>query len=483
MVQNIKIIDLLDALNKEELADFQRYMQSPYFVKGNAKDELFNLLNYITGVYMLSDNHHKEPFDREDAFSFVYPNQLFVDKKIEKALSALHSHLKNFISVHRFSLPQNAINRDIEQLVFLRQRGLHNRYKNFANTLLSDIKNLEAYDIESIKSSFDLNYEIYKYDFQYNIKNSHEKFGTVVEQLEVYYLAAKLELMNLYLTISYFSSVELPKETDLLIKNSLFPEELIKKYPFLHVNYCTIRLMQKKELLVSEVEDAKALLEEYEKIIEKNKYKQILTFLRNVCLLNTLKRRYEFYPLLFQLSKEHYERGYLHYDGKITSSALISISQTALINREFDWCKHFIDEQKDKVLNDTPEQDYYHLALANYYTFKGDFDQALSLVPATMPTPDIHLLAKRIELKCYYEIKSPLLDAKIDAFRMFLSRMSKNTISDQLHQSNSNFLNILNQIHMSIPGDKKRNQKLLERIEEKSYLFEREWLIQKVHER
>lgn len=483
MVQNIKIIDLLDALNKEELADFQRYMQSPYFVKGNAKDELFNLLNYITGVYMLSGNHHKEAFNKEEAFSIVFPDQLFVDKKIEKALSALHTHLKNFISVHRYVQPQNTIHRDIEQLVFLRERGLHNRYKNLANYLLDDIKNLGAYDIESMKSSFILSYEVYRYDFQYNIKNSHEKFGAVVEQLEVYYLAAKLELMNLYLTISYFSSVELPKETELLIKNSLFPEELIQKYPFLQVNYCIFGLMKKKDVTVMEVEEAKSLFEKHENQIEKSKYKQILTLLRNVCLLSTLKQRYEFYPILFQLSKEHYERGYLHHDGKISSSALISISQTALINREFDWCKHFIDEQKDKILNDTPEQDYYHLALANYYTFKGDFDQALSLVPATMPTPDIHLLAKRIELKCYYETKSPLLDAKIDAFRMFLSRISKNTISDQLHQSNSNFLNILNQIHMSIPGDKKRNQKILERIEEKSYLFEREWLIKKVHER
>ncbi len=289
--------------------------------------------------------------------------------------------------------------------------------------------------------------------------------------------------MNLYLTMSYFSSVELPKETNLIISNSLFPEELINKYPFLQVNYCIFGLMKKKDVTVLEVEGAKSLFEKHESQIEKSKYKQILTLLRNVCLLSTLKQRYEFYPLLFQLSKEHYERGYLYYDGKITSSALISISQTALINREFDWCKHFIDEQKEKILNDTPDQDYYHLALANYYTYKGDFDQALSLVPATMPTPDIHLLAKRIELKCYYETKSPLLDARIDAFRMFLSRISKNTISDQLHQSNSNFLNILNQIHMSVPGDKKRNQKLLERIEEKSYLFEREWLVQKVHER
>lgn len=483
MATNVKILDLFSSLKKEEVIDFQRFIQSPFFNKGLQHAEMEALLLYLIDLKKGGDKPGELEFDREKAFAKVFPDQNFVEKKIEKVLSALHGALKNFVSYNAYCQPAYHIDRQIRQLEFLRERGLHNRYKNLSATLEEEILRVEVESLPFLKKTHEFKYEKYLYDFQYNIKNSSTPFFELIESLEVSYWANKLEILNQYLTISYFSSVELPDDVRSVIESSDFPIKLIEKHPLLHITYGIFMLLRNQDTSVSDVKHLQNLSREYENVVERDKLKQVLTYLRNVCVLGTLKRRNEFFPLLFQLSKEHYERGYLYHDGKITSSALISISQTALINREFEWCKHFIDEQKDKILNDTPEQDYYHLALANFYTHKGDFDQALSLVPATMPTPDIHLLAKRIELKCYYETKSPLLDAKIDAFRMFLSRISKNTISDQLHQSNSNFLNILNQIHMSIPGDKKRNQKILERIEEKSYLFEREWLIKKVNER
>jgi hypothetical protein len=483
MASNIKIIDLLSTLNKSELSDFQRYIQSPFFHKGILQDEMCALLNYIIQSQKMQSERDEIDFDRTEAFKKVYPGQNFVEKKIEKVLSALHQSLKNFIAYNAYQKPEFQFNRQLQYLTYLRDRGLHNRYKNLANSMDDEIGMLEYESIKNLKNAFDFSYERYNYEIQFNSKVAHLKFQEVLEGLEVSYLAVKLELLIQYLSVSFFSNIELSPEIDALIELSYFPETLIQKHPLLMLQYNLFLLFKSKEITRSGIEKVQQYFLECEKKIEREKVQQIATFLRNICVMGVVKDRNEFYPLLFQLSKEHYERGYLYFDGKITSSALISISQTALINREFDWCKHFIDEQKDKILNDTSDHDFYHLALANYYTYKGEFDQALALVPATMPTPDIHLLAKRIELKCYYETKSPLLDAKIDAFRMFLSRISKNTISEQLHQSNSNFLNILHQIHMSVPGDKKRNQKLLERIEEKSYLFEREWLVQKVNER
>ncbi len=467
---NIKIYDLLVVLTPKELVDFQRYIQSPFFQENVMQDEMSALLCYLIEKIKEPTTDENKNFDREAAFAAVYPGQEFKEKKIEKVLSALHIALRNFTGIYAFLQPETLRERQLFQLAFLREKGLQNRYKILASSMLETTNTQQIESVPLLKIKFDLSYEIYKNELQNDIKNSHQKFHSVLESLEASYLASKIELLNQYLTMGYFSSLEMSEEINTLIEHSYFPENLIEQHPLLHLTYYVFLLLKSKETTVGEVENLRTLFAKYESFIEPSIIRQFSTLLRNVCVLGTMKRRYEFYPLLFQLSKEHYEKGYLHHDGKITASSLISISQTALINKAFDWCESFIRDQKDKILNDTPEQDFYHLALANFYTFNGQFEDALAVVPATMPTSDNHLLAKRIELKCYYETKSPLLDAKIDAFRMFLSRISKNQISEQLHQSNSNFLNILNQIHMAIPGDKQRNLKVLERINEKEYM-------------
>jgi hypothetical protein len=479
MIPKIKIIDLLTTLTKEEVIDFQRFIQSPFFHKGIMQKEMGVLLEYLNELKFIDSGEDQEVFDRKNAFDRVYPNQPFVEKKIEKVLSALHIALKDFTAFNAFSQPDFQINRQLLQLAYLREKNLQNRYKNLSSTVWEGLNALPTESVPNLRLGFELNYETFIFEIQHNVKNAHLRFQGVLEDLEVSYLANKIELLNLYLTTSYFSASSLPEEIESIIQHSYFPQKLIEQHPLLLLTYNVFLLLKSRDASVDSVSDLHNLFIQNESKINPGKIRQFSTLLRNVCVLGTMKRRYEFYPLLFQLSKEHYEKGYLHHDGKITASSLISISQTALINKAFDWCESFIRDQQDKILNDTPEQDFYHLALANFYTFNGQFEEALAVVPATMPTSDNHLLAKRIELKCYYETKSPLLDAKIDAFRMFLSRISKNQISEQLHQSNSNFLNILNQIHMAIPGDKQRNLKILERINEKEYLFDRDWLIEK----
>ena len=483
MASNIKIIDLFLVLTNDEVIDFQNFIQSSFFHKSTVQEELKALLDYLIELKQGTAQGKEIVFDRENAFKRVYPNQVFVEKKIEKALSALHLSLKNFTAFNIYNHKDHQIDRQIKQLTFLRDRQLHNRYKNLSKSIMDELNAVERKGIQSLKINFELNYELYIYESQYNIKSAHLMFQSVAESLEVSYLAHKIELLNQYLTVSYFSSVPIPEEIEQMIQNSTFPEKIIEKNPLLFLMYKIFLLLKEKEVTINDISYLNNLFLGLEAKISTVRIRQFLTLLRNVCLLASLKKRQEFLPLLFVLFKEHYEKGYLHYDGFITASAFTSVINTALVNKEYDWCETFIRQQKGKILNDTPSDDFYHLGLANFYTFTNQFEEALSTVPASLPTTDALLMAKRIELKCYYETKSSLLDSKIDAFRMYLSRISKNLVSEQLHQSNSNFLNILNQIHSSIPGDKKRNLKILDRIEEKAYLFEREWLIEKTQTR
>ena len=82
-------------------------------------------------------------------------------------------------------------------------------------------------------------------------------------------------------------------------------------------------------------------------------------------------------------------------------------------------------------------------------------------------------------MKIYYELNSDLLPYKIDAFKMYLSRASQKVISSLTREQNTNFVNILFQISTTAKGDKARAQRLIQRIQDKQSIADREWLLEK----
>jgi hypothetical protein len=95
---------------------------------------------------------------------------------------------------------------------------------------------------------------------------------------------------------------------------------------------------------------------------------------------------------------------------------------------------------------------------------------------------DYQLTCKRLELKALYELQEDLFHYKLDAFKMFLSRTSPKLLSKNLQKMHLEFVNVLAQIAASIPGDKERSERLLERMEEKKQAIEWLWLTAKARE-
>ena len=89
------------------------------------------------------------------------------------------------------------------------------------------------------------------------------------------------------------------------------------------------------------------------------------------------------------------------------------------------------------------------------------------------------LHGKRLELKALFELRSELLPYKLDAFKMFLSRTSQKLLSENQRKIHSDFANLLHQLVYSNPGDPKRSELLIKRIQEKKQSAEWRWLIEK----
>lgn len=480
MSNPIRMLDLLSSLNGAELNDFQRFIVSPYFHKAAVPDGLETLLTQV--IHHLNQHSDSKVFDREAVYQIVFPGQPFVDKKLEKMLSLLHQLLRRFIAIRYFEQSGDDNDIALQQLRYFQERGLTSRFEALADEMSTKLSNTTPETVEHFRQRSLLEYEISKFEHSFKPgKAPHTSIPGTVEALEAHHLLIKLELFNQYLLAQKRVLFQLPEEFNDILTHSYFPPKLLAKHPLLLLTHRIFLLLQKDVPEIADFEEAQQLFKTHEHLIPLAFAQIYLTYLRSLCALLVNNNHTQLLYTLFELSKEHYDRGYMFMEsGEIWHNNLLATSNVALRAGALDWCEHFLEENKNRVFNDPPAGDHYRLCKANLLFYQGQYEQALDFIPQSMASLDFLLFARRLELKCYYELKSDLLEYKIDAFKMYLSRASKSLISTSIRERNGNFVNMLTQLNNSLFDDDSRAQKLLARIDSKDNITDREWLMEKV---
>ena len=152
----------------------------------------------------------------------------------------------------------------------------------------------------------------------------------------------------------------------------------------------------------------------------------------------------------------------------------------AIMASNFDWAMEFVEAHKNKVIGETEDLQYYHINKAQCLFAQKQFQAALDILPPTSENAMYYLLARRLEVMCYYELHADNIIGKIEAFKMLIRRASEKFLSPALRDVNNAFANILYQIVLSPRGDKKRATVIEERIKAKKELAESRWLLAKV---
>lgn len=477
MISNIKLSNLLTVLTKDELIEFEHFINSPFYNRSGQSGNLTALFHFLLKAVQES-KVISAPFDRRQAFAVTFPETAYVDGKLEKSLSVLHHLLKQYISVRQRALEDNTFEDFLHQLAFYRERGLKNRYENLRDQIWDLPEITGVMNWNTLRRRFAIKYEVTVYEVAQNSKKIAELIPKTMENLEASFLFNKLELINQYLLFQRISRFDLSDEVKELIAQEYFSEKIIEKQPILLLSYRTFRLLEQGNPSVAAFYELQDLFEFLKNEVDAEYTRVFLTYLRNFCAILVLDGQSGLLPVLFRLSNEHYRLGYLYQiSNKIHVTALISVSNTALLVNELKWAEEFIAVHENRILGDTDDVSYFRLAQANLLFYKKKYEDAVSKIPDSLSIVDAYLFARRLELKCWYELQSPLLDSKIDAFRMYISRAGRDTLPALSKKRNANFINLLARIHTTAPGSTKRIAKLLEEARNETQIVEKEWLI------
>lgn len=291
-------------------------------------------------------------------------------------------------------------------------------------------------------------------------------------------------LINAYLLQQKLTNVNTPDIIFKWIEETKIPLKYLNSSPIINIYYIIFTLLQKENHELNDVQLLFKHIRKYETKFDFELLNATYAYLRNICALILFRQpsRTDAYHLIFELYKLSLEKGLLHYQGKLHPSRYMAINDYACKVKEFDWGRTFLEKHKDEIIGENETRDIYKFNLAQHLFARGEFEACLDLIPPTSPFVDYLFAGKRLELKAYYETSSDLLHYKLDAFKMFILRTSKKLLPQDRYQKNLDFLNLLVQINASIPGDKKRADKLIERIKEKKQAAEWLWLMAKAEE-
>lgn len=477
-MEQSQLIELIRTLTQTEKELIQQLASIPYFNQGKMKAFVPRLLDICMG------HPWQEPqtiLDKKTVFSSLFPDQEFVEGKLEKTMVEAHKIVRTALLIQQYLREGNDFQLGFDFTKVARTKGMDVRYQHLLARLQKSQSEFAFKNETFFDQQVKLENAIHESECYHNQKKGDLNVPNLIQALEANYHLKRYAILNRYLLQLKTSKIEVPAVLLNQIEESKVPIRFLEESPVLKASHAVFHLLKKERPEISDVRTLFELLILNERNFDRESLQEFYTYLRNICtlVLSTDAENTVVESMLHELFKDNLERGYLHYEGKLHSSRYWAVSSIALRVKDYNWAITFIEKYKHDLIGENESQDIYRLNMANYLFCLGRFSECLDWIPATSPFVDYLLTGKRLEIKAYYELKSDLLSFKLDTFKVFLSRTSPKLLSEVHNQNHQDFVNLLIQIHISLPGDQKRAEKVISRIRDRKQAAEWRWLLEK----
>jgi hypothetical protein len=237
--------------------------------------------------------------------------------------------------------------------------------------------------------------------------------------------------------------------------------------------YCYLALVHPKEY--HHFEKFKALVFQYQSHFPKQEIRDLFLLTTNYCirLMNQGERHFAIEGL--SIFKEGLKNEALLINGMLSHFTYRNIVAMAIISKDFDWVETFIQNYKDRLIeNHRESMSSFNLAWLEYE--RKNYDKALILLNKSNFTDLLlNLSAKTIAMKIYFEIDAfDLLYSHLEAMKKFIDR------KEIIAYHKKNYLNTIKFTKklLDIPiSNRSVKEKLREEIESTASVAEKNWLL------
>ena len=476
---NRKLLEVLSRLDSTELKKLRLLLLSPYINPGYQDVVLIELYDYI--ISYQSDEEHPM-LDKAVVFARFFPGKPYRENE-KNALDGLMSKLVNLV---RTFLMHEKLRRDayeteyqetLASLQFYRRHGLEER---FWQTVKAASKRQEEWPYKDARH----------YQRQFSLAEEIAAFKTIMNTFQD---DANIETTSYYLD-TYYSIVHLEIECALMYQQQLtgqpYDDEQISQ--LLSIAHWgegeQVALIRLYKLIIHLLKDPysdeqynsfETLLDQSASEIPAETYSNLKAFQRYFWSRRYIKSGEAFYrQKLFDLYKDHFEKGYFYVDGSITLTSLRVLIIFALKLGHFDWVKKVLDDHPpSRICGTRYPAEAHNLNLAEYHFSKKEYPEAVEKLQYRLfENPNFSLFVDVLLIKIYFETEDELLESRMKALEQKVRRVK---ISPDARNRYTNFLKKLDKINRHIwQKESSRYEKMTQEIKTTPQILEREWLLE-----
>jgi hypothetical protein len=473
-MHNSKLLGVLSIFEKDELDRLLDFIRSPYFNNSYNADRYLTLLEYLASHPDIVEND--AALTMEIVYAKVFPNEPFKKGKLEKIMSGLLSLIFEFIS-HEY--PSEYHLKELRIASFFRKRGHEKIFWSFIQKTQKALKKKKM-NLKYFQEKLELEEEIETFYEINNTRSDELNISSTIENLDIFFI-----LKRLIYTVSLLAQnrhIKLDVLPTVKLIDSLEPLILREEYlkvPTLQVYlkaYQVLRFRKKERNPF--LKDYREALEKHKDVFPPMELKSLQAILRIIATGQYNNVEKSEIRELFELFREHLVKGYLYYGGKIYPSTLNTITIIGSRCNEFDWVESFLKKHRKKIVSSKNTEEVYRLNFAYLYFYKNDYEEAMNYLDENYQDLYYKIMAKKLEIMIYFMIDSPLLESKMEAYKVLVFRYSKSKMPGDKAEIFNRFIDILRQIiHPKTYKNTKRLSKILEKVKENTQISEREWLL------
>lgn len=423
----------------------------------------------------------------EKAFVFksLFPDETYNESKLDKVASEALKVVRRFITVCCTEEHSIAYRHWITQAQFFRQRGLDTEYRAAMEQLEKQQDEMQYREQEYFFRRFNLEAERVRYLSRHNNRKSDFNIPETIQNLDIIYIITKMEYCSSLLRRSNQTNLHSPQSFTLLNEVLDLAKNQYLHVPVVAAYYYVFRMLLRREEQEGEAyQHLKQVLDTSASHFSPRTLRDFQAYMRNHMTDRYNRGDSSCLAELHDLFKAHAAMGTLvQEDGHILASTLQTTVNVALKLGEHAWATQFLEEHRHIILGADDSETIYLFNLANCHFHQREFDMAEKCLAAFQFKDLLYkTAARRLELKLMYETDSPLLFARLDAFKTFVHEL-KQVLQPATISLNNHFTDLLRQIlSPKTFRNAPRINMLIEKLKAQKAVAEREWLMGKLTE-
>jgi len=466
------LLETLSVFTALELTEFHKFVHSPFFNDGPHAVHCTTLWECLW-PYAPTFDH--ADLRAERVYAKIFPGKTIVKGKLDVVMSKLHQLTKTFAAIK--AQEEHPDQEAVRLASFFRQRSLYHRAAPILEKMRTELAQNPLHDERYWRQSFQVCHEQHLLDTSLQNRHEHESLAGEVGSLLYLHLVQSLDLLNaLYCARRKNNLSDSLADT---LAASILPTLQVadlEQEPLLRLLKTALDFARQPEQYgQTELLHFWRDLEAHAHLLPDKAQRNLFTYARRHCTWHFNHGHPEFAPLNLILFKSCFERGLLFEHGKIQASTYLNMVQAGLIARDFEWLKNVMPQCRDHIIGVPQPMAFYGYTLANLHYHLGEHDRALDLLLEGSDDLFNTLMARKLELKIYYETSHALLDSKMDNFKLFVFRQGKKNLTEDVFLMNNHFIDALRSM-VNAFGNSAKAQKLLEKWEATPLLAERAWL-------